>query len=191
MLTTTLNKIRNRKPCADGWKELLAHLGKTEADDEPLPFATILESNGLGDALWCCRAAPEHDKEWRLFAVWCARQVQHLLTDQRSLDALDTAEKYANGLATEEELKAAWTVARAAAWDATRDAAAEAAEDAARAAAAEAAEDAAWAAAWAARTAVRDAAWAAARAAARAADAAAEAAAREKQEQEFIQIINQ
>ena len=93
MLTTTLNDIRKHGPCRDGWEKLLAHLGKTQADDEPLPFETILDSNGIDDALWCCRAAPQYDREWRLFAVWCARQVQHLMTDQRSLDALDVAER--------------------------------------------------------------------------------------------------
>ena len=132
MITTTLNKIREHRPCESGWKKLLAHLGKTKADDEPLPFATILASNGLGDALWCCRAAPEHAKEWRLYAVWCARQVQHLMTDQRSLAAMDVAEMHAHGNATDEELVAAWDAgdaARAAgdatwaaAWDAARDA---------------------------------------------------------------------
>src|SRR4030065_10327 len=108
MIHTTLNKIRANSPCEEGWKKLLAHLGKTQADEEPLPFATILESNGFNDALWCCRAAPEYDKEWRLFAVWCARQVQHLLTDQRSLDVLDIAERYANSLVTDQEMAGAW-----------------------------------------------------------------------------------
>jgi hypothetical protein len=86
-LITALNKIRARGPCKSGWKKLLKHLGKTEADDEPLPFSVILDSNGLDDALWCCRTAPEYDKEWRLFAVWCARQVQHLMKDKRSAAA--------------------------------------------------------------------------------------------------------
>ena len=103
MIHTTLNAIRAHDPCVEGWRKLLAHLGQTEADDEPLPFATIVKSNGLDDALWCCRAAPEHDREWRLFAVWCARQVQHLMTDPRSVAALDVAERYANGQASKEE----------------------------------------------------------------------------------------
>jgi len=68
------------------------------------------------------------DKTLRLFAVYCARDVQHLMNDKRSLNALDVAEKYAIGQATDDELDAA----RAAAWDA--------AMAAARAAA--------WAAAW-------------------------------------------
>ena len=120
MITTTLNRIRAHGPCADGWAKLLKHLGKTQADDEPLPFATILESNGIDDALWCCRAEPQYAKEWRLYGVWCVRQVQHLLSDQRSLDALDVAERHANGHATDAELEtaeaAAWAAAEAAAW---------------------------------------------------------------------------
>lgn len=102
------------------------------------------------------------DKELRLFAVWSARQVQHLMKDQRSIDALDVAERYVNGLATNDELAAAGA----------------AAEAAARAAAAGAADAAAWAAdaaAWAAGAAV----WAAG--AVRAVRAAARAAARANQ----------
>lgn len=71
------------------------------------------------------------DKTLMLFAVWCARHTPlgdgmatgDLLTDARSLAALEVAERYANGIATPEELAAAWG-AGAAAWDAARDAAA-------------------------------------------------------------------
>ena len=122
-MRTTLNKIREHQPCAGGWEKLLSYLGKTKADDEPLSITTILDSNGLDDALWCLRAVERHDKEIRLFAVWCARQVQHLLKDQRSINALDVAERYANGQATEAELKDAWNAARAAARVAAEDAA--------------------------------------------------------------------
>ena len=119
------------------------------------------------------------DRTLRLFAVWCARntpmsdgrKVGDLLTDPRSLAALEVAERYAHGNATDKELAAARDAAWSAAWDAARDAA----RDAAWAAA--------WAAAWdaaeaAARDAARDAAWAAAEAAASAAagDAAGAAA---------------
>jgi hypothetical protein len=191
MICTTLNKIREQGPCEDGWEKLLKHLGKTQADDEPLPLVTVLDSNGLDDALWCLRAVPEHDREWRLFAVWCARSVEHLMTDQRSRNAIDVAERFANGQATREELAAAWAAAwaaaraaaRAAAWDAAWDAARAAAWDAARAAARAAAWDAAWDAA-------RDAAWDAARAAAwDAARAAARAAAWDAQETELRRIL--
>ena len=151
-MKTTLNAIRAQSPCHNGWKKLLKNLGKTEADDELLLLTTILESNGLDDVLWCLRAVDGHDREMRLFAVECARSVQHLMTDKRSIDALDVAERYANGLATKDDL--------AAAWDAAGDAARAAAWPAAWAAAG----DAAWAAAWAAaRAGARAAAWAGAR----------------------------
>lgn len=156
MLTTTLNHIRDNHPCTEGWTKLLAGLGKTKADDEPVAYATILRINGLVDALWCMRAEPQHANLWRMFAVRCARKVEHLMTDQRSRDALDVAERHANGQATDEELAAARDAADAAA----RDEELPAAWAAAYAAARDAARDAAWAA-----LAAADAAWAAARAA--------------------------
>ena len=183
MITTTLKRIKAHSPCEDGWKKLLNHLGKTKADDEPLSFAVILKSNGVEDALWCCRCEPQYAKEWRLFAVWCVRQQAHLLTDQRSKDALDVAERHAHGKATDEELdaaRAAGDAARDAAWaalDAAR-AAGDAAGDAARAAAEAAAE----AAAWAAGT-VAGAAWDAAGAAGDAAGAA--------QAKEFLRVVTE
>jgi hypothetical protein len=163
---TTLNKIREHSPCAEGWAKLLRHLGKTQADDEPLALVTILDSNGLDDALWCLRACDGMEREARLYAVWCARQVQHLMTDPRSLAALDIAERHANAQAADAELDAALTAASAAASAATSDAASAAASDAASAAAWAAARDAASAAASdAASAAASAAAWAAARAA--------------------------
>ena len=122
MITTTLNRIREHQPCTNGWAKLLAYLGKTKADDDPLPYAVILKSNGLDDALWCCRAEPQYAKEWRLYAVWCARQVRHLMIDPRSIAALDVAERFANGEATQAELDAAWAAAWAATWAAAGDA---------------------------------------------------------------------
>ena len=82
----------------------------------------------------------------RLFAVECAADVAHLMTDARSLDALEVAYRYALGDATDAELAAArdaaWAAAlgaagaaaRDAAWDAARDAAWDAARDARHAA---------------------------------------------------------
>ena len=124
MYYTTLNKIRSKLPCCEGWEKLLKHLGKKKADDELVSLKTILESNGIEDAIWCLCAVDNIDREARLFAVWCARQVQHLMKDQRSIDALDVAEKFANGEATQDQLDAAR--------DAARDAASDAASDAAR-----------------------------------------------------------
>lgn len=66
------------------------------------------------------------DKELRLFAVFCARQVQHMMTDPRSIAAIDVAERFAHGDASSEELAAAWAASDAAsgaAWAAASDAA--------------------------------------------------------------------
>ena len=157
-MKTTLNKIRVHTPCPSGWKKLLKNLGKTMPDDEPLLITTILDSNGLDDAFWCLRAVDGFQKEMRLYAVDSARSVQHLLTDPRSIAAIDVAERHAHGLATDAELSSArdaagdardaewdardaagdiawdvaWATARAAAWDAARDVARTAARRAAR-----------------------------------------------------------
>jgi hypothetical protein len=142
------------------------------------------------------------DRELRLWACWCVRQVWHLLEDDRSKRAVEVGERYANGQATDAELAAAQAAALADALDAARAAARAAADtaqddaldaaladalDAARAAAryatdtalaaARYAADAAQAAAlYAAWDAARAAAWDAAQAAAAAARAAADRA---------------
>ena len=155
--TTTLNLIRAAKPCEDVWRKLLSGLGKTQSDDEPLPLLSVLDINGLDDALWVLSYAMPDDRLARHFQAWCAEQVLHLFEAERPGD-LRVREQIAmlrNDIATEAERKAARAAARAAAWDA--------AWDAARAAAWDAAWDAAWAAA---RGAAWDAAWAAARGAA-------------------------
>ena len=74
-------------------------------------------------------AAKDVAPELRLWACWCVRQQWHLLTDERSRNAVDVAERFTRGEATQEALAAA----RAAAWDAARASRA-AARDAARAA---------------------------------------------------------
>jgi hypothetical protein len=113
-ICTTLNKIREHGPCAEGWQKLLSYLGKTEADDEPLPLLTVLDICGLDDALWCMRTVPEHDALWRHYAVDCAERFAHLLMDKRISRALRVTRRHALGQATDKELAAAWDAAGAA-----------------------------------------------------------------------------
>jgi hypothetical protein len=145
-MQTTLNKIKLHSPCGllepenieKGWGKLLNHLNKTQSDDEPLEFRTILESNGLNDTIWALRAVEGKDKEIRLFAADCAELVlpiyeKHYPDGKRPRLAIQAARDYANGLITIEELvaarAAAGAAARAAAGAAARAAAGDAASD--------------------------------------------------------------
>ena len=126
------------------------------------------------------------DRTLRLFACRCVREtpigdgrtVWDLLADDRSLNVVEVAERYANGDATYKELiaaeDAAWDAARAVAGATAWSTAEDAAGATARAAARVAAFHAAWATARAAaraaaRNAAGDAAWSTAEDAARAA----------------------
>ena len=132
--TTTLNRIRAASPCQDGWGNLLSHLGKTKADDAPLSLLTILDSNGLDDALWVLSYAMPEDRLARHFQAWCAEQVLHHYEREYPDDmrVRDQIAMLRNDEATDEDRAAARDAARAAAWDAARDAAWAAAWDAAR-----------------------------------------------------------
>jgi hypothetical protein len=159
--------IRSFSPCYDP-----SEIGIP--DDETLPVVEWVEKyrnqvKEKQDVIWLiCRNEFMSDRDLRLFAVWCTRESYQYCTDeypldQRSIDAVDCAERYANGEATSDELAAAWAAARAAAWEAARAAAGVAARAAAGVAARAAAGEAAGAAAReAARAAAGEAAGAAA-----------------------------
>ena len=117
--TTTLNEIRAQQPCKGGWENLLSTLGKTKADDEPLSLLTILNSNGLDDALWCLRVT-SLERLSRHFQAWCAEQVLHIFEADRQNDSRirDQIAMMWNDDATLEDRDAAWGAARDAAWDA-------------------------------------------------------------------------
>ncbi|CAJ8607239.1 putative bacteriophage protein [Burkholderia pseudomallei] len=170
--TVTLAALREAGACYGGYNKLVRSIqGKAfsmeDADreayirlrhDAEIPLLDILKSNGLDDALWVLHCVLDADRDLCLFAVWCARQVEHLMEDQRSKDALNVAERFVNGEATDKERDAA----RDAAWAAVRGAAVRGAvwpaRTAARAATWGAARAAAGDAAWAARCAAGDAA---------------------------------
>jgi hypothetical protein len=112
-MKTTLNNISGHPI---NMEKLLKHLGKTEPDDEELSLLTILQSNGFNDALYCLRSVDGYEREKRLYAVWCARQVERLNPDPRVRKCNDIAEMYAEKRATRKELdearEAAYKLAR-------------------------------------------------------------------------------
>ena len=68
--------------------------------------------------LWIAKKLDVDDRLLTLAKATCANQVRSLMTDQRSLDALDACFRYANGELTREELNTFTSAAYAAASDA-------------------------------------------------------------------------
>jgi hypothetical protein len=147
------------------FKELLIKLDACEGAREwarDMPIEEIVSTCHRGD--WLLWLAKKVDVDLRLRTLakgHCANTVRHLMTDERSLNAVDVAIAFGEGKATREELDAAAAAVAADAYAATGAAgaaanAAYAAADAAATAAAAAAAYAAYAAA-AAAAAVADA----------------------------------
>ena len=181
-LTTTFCRLREAGACEPRYEFLRAALEGVK-DDESIDLLTVLETNGLDDALWALQATEQNcDQIARLMAADFAEQVlpiwQKYSQDSRPEMAIKAARDFAHGRITREKMAAARDAARAAAraavdaWSAASDAR-NAAVDAAWAAAGDAALDAARAAV-ASRAAV--AAWSAARSAVDAAGDAVDAA---------------
>jgi hypothetical protein len=184
MKKVNIKTLRSFNPCYDPSRYFSEDWNGTALD--------ILDRKDISfeDRLWCLmRTDFVSEKLMRLFAVWCARQVQHLMKDEHSIYALDFMDAYIEHywIIDDEFWKLGWEQARDAAWDAAGDAARDAAWAAARDAAGDAARDAAGAAAWdAAGDAAGAAAWDAAGAAAW---DAAWAAAGDAQEKKFRELI--
>ena len=107
-MKTTLKKIAKFGPCEGGWEKLLTFLNKKVADDEELSLLTILESNGLNDALWALIAVEGFEKEIKLMVCDFAESVVHLAKDVRIATAISVSKNYVNGIATKKDFDCAW-----------------------------------------------------------------------------------
>lgn len=116
-LTTTLRRCLKVEPPPNYFGKLLIHLGKQRVDDDPLPYTEIVEALGILCALYFCTAEPEHERHWRRFAVWCARQVEHLIKSPECAAALDVADRFTRGEASRQDLDAASAAAWRTAYD--------------------------------------------------------------------------
>ena len=157
----TLKQLRKAGACVSGYNKLARSLqgqpytAQDEARESWLRFAykdpinllTILESNGVNDCLWALRAVvhPDLARIVRYIACDSAEFCLHNFEsrypeDMRVRNCINTARKFADGIATEEDRHAARSAAQSAAQSA--------AEYAARSAAGYAAESAAGYAVW-------------------------------------------
>jgi hypothetical protein len=98
----TIDDIRSWKPSYDPTIYLPEQWSGTVVDILKYPKIP------LDEKLWIvCRENLIDAKTLRLFAVWCARQVDSLFPDEGSKRVIDVVEKFAQGQASREELVAA------------------------------------------------------------------------------------
>jgi hypothetical protein len=143
MYKTISNKIiRTFNPCYDPSEVIKDENEELPIKDWVQKYRNVVPAN---DIIWLLsRKEFISEKDLILFVVWCAREALKLFEnpDERSVEACNVAERYANGQATKEELWVAYDAANNAAnaayiadSDVARAAAADAAYYAARAAA--------------------------------------------------------
>lgn len=60
--TMTIRRIRECRPCEDGWLKLMRSLGCVPPSDMVLSLGDIARSNGADDAFWCIRALDNDDE---------------------------------------------------------------------------------------------------------------------------------
>ena len=104
-MQTTLNKLREHRPCTDRWAEMLRNLGKTSADDEPLLIRTIFQLNGFDDAIWALRAVENGEVEIREYAIWCVERISSLVTHPKALTMFNVAKEYLQGNYTYDDIE--------------------------------------------------------------------------------------
>ena len=123
MLHTTFNQLKLAGACGqtigsgEGYDKLAMYLGGVAKYGKTtlIPLTTILDSNGLDDALWCLRAVmpdetEKRDRVARLLACDFAEEVLHFYEDKYPGDdrirmVIHIARQFAEGRVTQEELR--------------------------------------------------------------------------------------
>lgn len=100
---TTLNKIKSKYPCPEGWEKLLKNLHKNGSDDQPLYLDQILASNGIRDAVWALRCFEYRD--YCLFNVEVVEIVIHMHDHSHFTKAIEAIRSWHNGDIDNQDLK--------------------------------------------------------------------------------------
>jgi hypothetical protein len=112
MYKTISNEIiRQFKPCYNPSKFIKDENEELPIKDWVKKYRNVVPAK---DILWLLlRREFLSEKDLILFVVWCAREALKLVEnpDERSIEACDVAERYANGEATKEELYATYITA--------------------------------------------------------------------------------
>ena len=102
--TMTLQAIRIKSPCSDGWKKLLSALGYNGTFDSEhlVSLGDVATSNEAADAMWCIRALDWSDMEVRRAVIFgvvlpAVKRVSSHTKDKRVFEAIDIIERWCAG----------------------------------------------------------------------------------------------
>ena len=122
-LSVTLEEIDNRSPHWDDWTQLIWALNERVFDvnyEKEITLRTLVESypmekfSDIEGFSWFLMCYEGIHKPMRWFTLSCAESVIHTMKDARSVEAIKVARSYLEGVASDEELKAACVVSAAA-----------------------------------------------------------------------------
>ena len=105
-MKTTLNKILEHSPEIEEFETLLQSLNKTQADDEPLEFSHILESNDLYGALWCLRTVDGIKESILNYISFCNSQCSEIGHEYEEFDLSDDSPSNLSDIAYEAHINA-------------------------------------------------------------------------------------
>lgn len=94
-MTITLEQIRSKSPCKEGWKKLNAAIkpGTTEVS-----IGDIALSNDAQDALWCTRCLPISERRNVIRCILPAvKRANTNTTNKAVLDCIDAIERWLAG----------------------------------------------------------------------------------------------
>jgi hypothetical protein len=92
-MQTTLNKIQQHSPCEYGWKRLLKSLDKTQADDEPIEFRRIVDTQRFSDAVWYLRTVDGIELSIISFISFCQTQCIELGVAVEEMEEYDLSDR--------------------------------------------------------------------------------------------------